>query len=352
VDLCHNNLRNEPGPRLGTVKPTQHSVAVRAGVSRALVSLVMREAPNVSTESRHRILRAAEELGYRPNAFARSLASKRVQTIGVLVNDVSNPYFGSLYASLAKAASAVGYDILTAPGTRSAQKERGLINTLLEHQVAGLALLSPLLRTTDLQPLIGGVPTVIVGRTTSIPGVDVVTTDEDQAARLVISHLNALGHTDIAHISGGSNRPATDRAKGYQRVMREFDLPARMVTGSFTERGGQLGIARILAAGRLPTAIVAANDLCAVGAIGALNASGIQVPGDISVVGYDDSQIAQLDLVRLTSVRQPIDQFGPVAVDTLLRRFESPDLGRSVRRIGATLAVRATTAAAVPLGGA
>jgi DNA-binding LacI/PurR family transcriptional regulator len=209
---------------LEAVKPTQHSVAARAGVSRALVSLVMRDAPNVSSERRRRVLRAAEELGYRPNAFARSLASKRVHTIGVLVNDVSNPYFGSLYASLAKAASAMGYDILTAPGTRSAQKESGLINTLLEHQVAGLALLSPLLRTADLRPLISRVPTVIVGRNMSIPDVDVVTTDEDQAARLVLTHLQALGHTDIAHISGGSNRPAMDRAAAYERTMGEFGL--------------------------------------------------------------------------------------------------------------------------------
>jgi DNA-binding LacI/PurR family transcriptional regulator len=333
---------------LEAVKPTQHSVAARAGVSRALVSLVMRDAPNVSSERRRRVLRAAEELGYRPNAFARSLASKRVHTIGVLVNDVSNPYFGSLYASLAKAASAMGYDILTAPGTRSAQKESGLINTLLEHQVAGLALLSPLLRTADLRPLISRVPTVIVGRNMSIPDVDVVTTDEDQAARLVLTHLQALGHTDIAHISGGSNRPAMDRAAAYERTMGEFGLSARVVTGSFTERGGQLGIDRILAGGRLPTAIVAANDLCAVGAIGALNASGIKVPDDVSVIGYDNSQIAQLELVRLTSVRQPIDRFGPVAVNTLLRRIESPDLTRSIRRIGATLAVRATTAQAAP----
>jgi DNA-binding LacI/PurR family transcriptional regulator len=333
------------------VKPTQHSVAVKAGVSRALVSLVMRDAPNVSKESRQRVLDAAEELGYRPNAFARSLASKRVHTIGVLVNDVTNPYFGSLYASLAKAASAVGYDILTAPGTRNPQKESGLINTLLEHQVAGLALLSPLLRTSDLSSLIAGVPTVIVGRNMSIPEIDVVTTDEDQAAGLVISHLSALGHTDIVHISGGSNRPAIDRAAAYRAVMREFGYPARVVTGSFTEPGGKSGVGRILAGGRLPTAIVAANDLCAVGAIGALIAAGIHVPDDVSVIGYDDSQIAQLDLVQLTSVRQPVDQFGSVAIDTLLRRIDGPDLTRSVRRIGATLAVRATTATAAPVNG-
>jgi DNA-binding LacI/PurR family transcriptional regulator len=330
------------------MRPTQVDVAARAGVSRALVSLVMREAPNVSAQSKRRVLRAAQELGYRPNAFARSLASKRVHTLGVLVNDVTNPYFGALYASLADAASAVGYDVLTAPGTRAPSKEIGLINTLLEHQVAGLVLLSPLIKTTQLRQLISSVPTVIVGRNMSSPGIDVVTTDEVQAARLVIGHLHGLGHTDITHISGGSNRPAVDRAAGYAHVMREFGLEPRIVPGSFTQRGGQLGIGRILAGRRNPTAIVAANDLCAVGAIGALNASGIRVPDDLSVSGYDDSQIAQLDLVKLTSVHQPIDQFGSVAVETLLRRIDDPELDGTVQRLATTLKVRATTGARTP----
>ena len=103
--------------------PTQEDVARRARVSRALVSLVMRGSPNVSEQRRRRVLRAAEELGYRPNAYARSLASKRLHTIGVLINDVTNPYFGGVYSSLAAAAEEAGFDLLVAPGTRSATKE-------------------------------------------------------------------------------------------------------------------------------------------------------------------------------------------------------------------------------------
>ncbi len=102
--------------------PTQEDVAKKAKVSRALVSLVMRDSPNVSEQRRRRVLRAAEELGYRPNAYARSLASKRLHTIGVLINDVTNPYFGGVYSSLAAAAEAAGFDLLVAPGTRSADE--------------------------------------------------------------------------------------------------------------------------------------------------------------------------------------------------------------------------------------
>jgi DNA-binding LacI/PurR family transcriptional regulator len=321
---------------------TQQDVASRAKVSRALVSLVMRDAPNVSESSRRKVLRAAEELGYRPNAFARSLASKRLHTIGVLVNDVTNPYFGGLFASLAEAARDAGYDILTAPGTRAAGSEAGLVNTLLEHQVAGLALLSPLMATSELRLITATRPTVVVGRELSIAGVDVVTIDEDDAARRVVTHLYDHGHRHIAHITGGRNRPSRDREKAFRKTMTQFGLQARVVPGSFTDDGGRRGVMQLLAEGDVPTAVVGANDLNAVGAIGALRSSGLRVPDDVSVVGYDDSQIARLDVVQLTSVRQPIEEFGRAAVATLLERIEDPARDRSVQRLGTELVERST----------
>jgi DNA-binding LacI/PurR family transcriptional regulator len=312
-------------------------------VSRALVSLVMRGAPNVSEQRRRRVLRAAEELGYRPNAFARSLASKRLHTIGVLINDVTNPYFGGVYSSLASAADRAGFDLLVAPGTRSAAKETTLVNTLLEHRVAGLALLSPIMTTAELRRLTAAWPTVIVGREASLAGVDVVTTDERQAARSVIAHLTELGHRDIVHITGGGNRAAKDRAKAYRETMAEFGLPLRVVPGTFTEQGGRHG-GRVVAGMRpFPTALVAANDLIAVGAMGVFRSSGLRVPEDISVVGYDDSQIAHLDLVQLTSVRQSVDQFGTAAISLLVDRIESASNGRVVQRIATQLIERRST---------
>ena len=326
--------------------PTQEDVAKRANVSRALVSLVMRDSPKVSAERRTKVLQAAEELGYRPNAFARSLASKRVTTIGVLVNDVTNPYFGALYASLAKAADAAGYAVLTAPGTRQARREEALVNTLLEHRVAGLALLSPLMSGPALKAVCAASPTVVIGRETTINQVDVVTTDENQAAESVIRRLTELGHRDIAHINGGSNGPARDRASAYRKVMADFGLAPREINGAFTEKGGQLGAQALLASAQLPTAIMAANDLIAVGVMGVLRSAGLTIPDDISVVGYDNSQIAQLDLVQLTSVHQSIEQFGPAAIEALIRRIEDPDRLRSVRRIETRLVERTTLAAA------
>ena len=323
--------------------PTQEDVAKKARVSRALVSLVMRGSPNVSEQRRRRVLRAAEELGYRPNAYARSLASKRLHTVGVLINDVTNPYFGGVYSSLATAAEEAGFDLLVAPGTRSASKEVALVHTLLEHRVAGLALLSPLMPTKELRGLTSSWPTVLVGRDTSIAGVDVVTTDEHQAARLVLGHLIALGHRSIVHVTGGSNRPARDRAKAYRAVMRELGLEPREVAGTFTHEAGQEAAREIAAMTPLPTAVVAANDLIAVGAIGVFESLGLRVPDQISVVGYDDSQIARLDLVQLTSVCQGVDQFGSAAIELLVNRIDDRDTPRVVQRIETTLVQRRTT---------
>lgn len=332
--------------------PTQEDVAQRARVSRALVSLVMRGSPHVSEQRRRRVLRAAEELGYRPNAFARSLASKRIDTIGVLINDVTNPYFGGVYSSLAAAAEEAGFDLLVAPGTRSAAKESALVRTLLEHRVAGLAMLSPMMATKELRALTASWPTVLIGRDTNLAGVDVVTTDEDQAARSVLEHLTGLGHRDIVHVTGGSNRSAKDRAKAYRRAMRGLGLEPREVAGTFTHEAGQQAAHAIAAMRPLPTAVVAANDLIAVGAMGVFASLGLRVPEDLSVIGYDDSQIAQLDLVQLTSVRQPVDRFGAAAVSLLVDRIEDRDAERQVQRLSTSLVLRRTTYAAVRSPGA
>jgi DNA-binding LacI/PurR family transcriptional regulator len=326
--------------------PTQEDVAKKARVSRALVSLVMRGSPNVSEQRRRRVLRAAEELGYRPNAYARSLASKRLHTIGVLINDVTNPYFGGVYSSFAAAAEQAGFDLLVAPGTRSAEKESALVRTLLEHRVAGLALMSPMMPTTELRSLTTSWPTVLIGRDASIASVDVVTTDEHQAARLALGHLTSLGHRDIVHITGGANRSAKDRAKGYRDVMRELGLQPREVAGAFSHEAGQEGAREILAMSPLPTAVVAANDLVAVGAMGVFESHGLHVPDDISVVGYDDSQIARLDLVQLTSICQGVDRFGSAAIELLVKRMDDPDTPRVVERIETTLVERRTTCSA------
>ncbi len=333
-----------PAPFAAQPRPTQQDVARRAGVSRALVSLVMRGGDHVASATRDRVLKAADELGYRPNALARSLARRQSRAIGVLINDVSNPYFGEMYSFLAREAERVGLDLLVAPGLRSPRGETGLLDTLLEHQVAGLLLLSPSIRESSLSAYCSVSPTVVIGREVSLSSVDVVTIDEALGARLVVSHLAALGHERIVHITGGSdNRPALDRAAAYRQAMRELGLSPELVPGVFAPSGGRDGVRALLDRGDLPSAIFAANDLVAVGAIGALRSVGLRVPDDISVVGYDDSQLASLDLVNLTSVQQPLARFGQLAVELLLERMAGRRQGSRTERIPPTLVVRSTT---------
>lgn len=323
-------------------RPTQLDVARRAGVSRALVSLVMREAPNVSDATRLRVLEAARELGYRPNAFARSLASKQSRTIGVFVNDITNPFFGAVFASLSTAARAAGYDVLTAPGTRLAKQEISLVSTLLEHQVAGLALMSPLMSTRQIRQVSETHPTVVLSREVDVPGVDVVATDETAAADALVARLVELGHRHVVHVSGGANRPARDREKSLARALRHHGLEPSVVPGSFVEDGGRQAAFRLLEQSHLPTAVVAANDLVAVGVMGVLHTAGIRVPDDVSVVGFDDSPVAGLEIIGLTTVRQHIDELGEVALASLLGRIEEPGRPRRVRLLGSELVERRT----------
>ena len=324
--------------------PTQEDVAARANVSRALVSLVFRDAPNVSDDSRARVLRAAQELGYRPNALARSLASKASRTIGVHINDITNPHMASTYAALAHAAEAVGYDLLLGAGTGPLSHEGPLVNTLRAHQVCGLLLESPFMSTKQLAALIAGIPSVLIGRNENLPQLDVVTTDELQAASIVVAHLMELGHRDIAHISGGPNASARARAQGYRRAMKSAGLTPRTADGSFTEEGGRLAAREFLANHDVPTAVIAGNDLIAVGAMATFREAGLDVPTDISVVGYDNSQIARLDLVQLTSVKQDVEAFGSSAVELLLQRVEGGREKNIIRLLDASLVVRNTTA--------
>lgn len=323
--------------------PTQEDVAARANVSRALVSLVFRDAPNVSDDSRARVLRAAQELGYRPNALARSLARKASRTIGVHINDITNPYMASVYAALAAAAEQAGYDLLLGAGTGPLSSESPLVNTLRAHQVCGLLLESPFMPTPQLAELITGAPSVLIGRDETLPQLDVVTTNERQAATLAVHHLTELGHVHIAHISGGDNSSARGRAQGYVSAMHGAGLEPWIVDGSFTEDGGRIAAYELLAADRLPTAIIAANDLIAVGAMATFHDAGIDVPGDVSVVGYDNSQIAQLDLVQLTSIKQDVEAFGRTAVELLLERVEGGRVANIKSFLDASLMVRHTT---------
>lgn len=322
------------------MRPTQSDVAAEAGVSRALVSLVFRDSPKVAPQTRERVLAAAKRLGYRPNALARSLASKENRTFGVFVYDARNPHLGELYESVARIAVQQGHELLVAPGYAETDQEPALITTLLAHQVAGLILLSPEISSRRLRPLVADRPSVLVSGTSTITGLDSVTTDEIAALRPVISRLVELGHRDILHVSGGPERSGRERSDGFRAAMAEAGLEPEIIEARFSEEAGRRAAEQLLTERRMPTAIIAANDLIGIGVMSALMSAGIRVPEDVSIVGYDDSPVAGLEMVQLASVRQEVDALARAGFDLLLNRMANPELKTDRRHLPATFVER------------
>jgi DNA-binding LacI/PurR family transcriptional regulator len=320
-------------------------VARDAGVSRALVSLVMRDRPNVSEERRRRVLEAAARLGYRPNAMARSLASRQTKTVGVILDDLRNPFFAEIAGGIEELASELGYRLLLAAGGRQARRERTALDALLEQRVSGIILVSPRMPAGDIVAAAAEAPMVIVGRAVRRVEADTVLINEAHGTALALDHLVDLGHERIAHVDGGSGAGGPQRRSVYLRWMRARRLGshALVIPGDFTEEGGVSAAEEILRLPELPTAIFAANDMAAAGLLGGLDRAGVDVPGDVSIVGYDNISIARLAHVSLTTVDQPHDEMGRLALELLLDRIEHRR-PNEVRLIEPSLIVRSTTA--------
>ena len=326
-------------------QPTIVDIARRAGVSKSLVSLVLRDSPNVSEEKRHAVLRAVEELDYRPNLMARSLVRRRTGVLGVMLSDLHNTFFADVLDGIDERAGEGGYRTLLATGHRRARGEAEAIESLLELRTEGLILAAPRLAAKRIAEASRTVPVVVLARAVRLSSVDSVTNDERAGSALAVEHLIGLGHEWIAHIDGGSGAGAAGRRSGYQRTMERHGLGDRVrtVRGDYTEAGGAEGVRRLFERGPRPTAIFAANDLSALGALGALERLGLRVPEDVSVVGYDNTSIARLGHIDLTTIAQPRREMGRAAVDLLLERVDGDR--RTPRRIVVTpsLVVGTTT---------
>jgi DNA-binding LacI/PurR family transcriptional regulator len=323
-------------------------VATRAGVSRSLVSLVMQGSPGVSAHRRDAVRRAAAELGYRPNAHARNLARRRTHSVGVMLSDLHNPFFAEIYDGVEAEAARAGYRLLVNTGSRRPARERAALEALLELRVDGIILAGARLGSSDIAAAAREVPVALVTRVVRDRSVDWVTSDDSHGAELAVEHLAALGHRRIAHVDGGRGAGAAARRSGYCRAMARLGLGRHdsVVRGDFTEASGVVAARRLRAAPDPPTAIFTANDLCAVGVLSQLDELGLAVPGDVSVVGYDNTSLAALHSVDLTTIDQPRTAMGRQAMLAVLRRLSGgPEAAREPVRsvLAPALVVRATS---------
>jgi DNA-binding LacI/PurR family transcriptional regulator len=323
---------------------TMEDVARAAGVSRALVSLVMRDSPKVSAKRRQLVLAAAERLGYRPNRIARGLASRRTRTVGVLLNDLANPFFAELANGIMEAADEVGQQVIIGTGRREPATERRALYAMLEQRVDGILLVSPRLPLSEILAVGHAVPTVMVGRSLRASHVDSVTNDDLVGGAMAVEYLAELGHQHIAHIDGGRGAGSTSRRTGYLHAMAARGLKPQVVAGDFTEAAGVRGAEQLLVSDPVPTAVFAANDLVAAGALDRFEGAGLRVPEDISIVGYDNTFLAALHHMSLTTIDQPRPEIGRLALATLVERIAGVRSTAVHLKLKPSLVVRATSA--------
>jgi DNA-binding LacI/PurR family transcriptional regulator len=321
-------------------RPTLADVAARAGVSTALVSIVLRDVPGASAATRERVRRVAAEIGYRPDSRARLLRSSRSRLIGVVFG-VQHVFHGDLLTGLYDAAERAGYELALSAVTPG-RGERRAVESLLRDRCEALVLLGPSSPTAHLTDLATRLPVVVVARSVRSATVDVVRTADDEGVHLAVDHLVALGHREVVHVEGGRAPGAAERRRGYMEAVRKHGLEPRAVPGGLTEEDGAAA-ARTLLEGPLPGAVAAFNDRCALGLLDVLRRAGRTVPGDVSVVGYDDSRIARLSSVDLTSVAQDVGRLSTLAVRRALDRLDGLPVDQRELVVPPRLVVRSST---------
>ncbi|MCX3288976.1 LacI family DNA-binding transcriptional regulator [Streptomyces sp. NEAU-H22] len=326
--------------------PTIRDVAERAGVSKSLVSLALRGSDQVRPEKRDAVLRAARELGYRPNTAARSLSEQRTRTVGVLLNDLRNPWFVDLLEGLNSLLHANGLHMLLADARLNRRTGQDPADPLLDLRVDGLVVVGTLPDPAALGGVAERIPVVLAGsREPAPPGVDVVAGDDERGARLVAEHLIGLGHRRIAHIAG-YGAVGELRRHSFEATMRRHGLAEQAVVepSDMTEEGGYRTTVRLLSRPDRPTAVFAVNDIAAIGVLSAAEELGLRVPRDLSVVGYDNTSIARLRHVWLTTADNSSHEVGRRAARCLLERFEGAGGAGRVQLATPTLEIRGSTA--------
>jgi DNA-binding LacI/PurR family transcriptional regulator len=322
---------------------TLEDVAAAAGVSRALVSIVIREAPGASAATRERVMRAAADLGYRPDVRARLLARSRSRLIGTVFGMAGTFHFDVL-DGLYTAAEARGYELILSALTHSRGEARA-VQSLQDFRLDALVMVGP-----DIEkPLLAGiVPLIAVGWRVDDPAVDCVRTSDAKGMALAVDHLVERGHRQIVHVDGGEGTISTSRRNEFLAAMDRHGLAAhaRVLSGGLTRLEGYTAARTMLDDPHLPTAVIGFNDEVAVSVLEASLHAGHRVPQEISVIGWDNSLASKLPHIRLTTVSQDPSLIAKLAIDRAIDRVEGAAVAERDVVLEPTLMVRATTAVA------
>lgn len=327
-----------------------HTIARAANVSIATVSRTINNVPTVNPKIAKRVWEVIDELDYVPNTQARSLVSGRSRIFGLIVSEITNPFFPELIQGFEEIAVEHGYEILVSSTSHDPKRMSHCIRRMLERKVEGVAVMTfgieePLLDQMAKRK----VPLVFIDLGPQRPGISLLKVDYHHGICQGVEHLTALGHRDIAFISGPAKlHSAQSRLSAFTSSMKESGItpdPAWIVEGDHTMEGGIACMQRLLAARKTPTAVMCSNDMTAIGVLHQLYRAGMRVPDDLSVIGFDDIHIAEVTIPPLTTVQMSRFELARAAVTALRAHVEDSDDSRPKReyKIQTDLVVREST---------
>jgi DNA-binding LacI/PurR family transcriptional regulator len=321
-------------------------VARAAGVSLATASRALHRPTMVASATRERVQQAAQELGYRPNVLARSLRTRGSRTIGLIVTDILNPFHATLAKGVQDAAEQEGYTVLMFNSDEQPAKERRALETLHGHLPQGLIVV-PTADTTQNLEIVLGVPTVELDRASGRPDAHTVMSDSLSGARQAVTYLARLGHRRIGMIVGQLDvSSARERLQGYREALEQAGIPYQdelVLPGHHREADGRLAALRLLSKREPPTALFVGNNEMTVGAVLAARELGLEIPRDLSLIGFDDSRWAQTMSPALSVVAQPAYELGTVACGQLLGLIAGDPLPERHLRLPTRLVHRQST---------
>jgi LacI family transcriptional regulator len=331
-------------------RPTILDVAAACGVSPATVSNVLANKPYVKEQTRQLVLQKVAELGYRASRAAQSLRTGRSWSVGLIIGDISNPYVAEIVRGVEEVLWARRNNLILCNTEFDADRKMAYASSLLDQHVEGLILVSQSFSEDEVRALnLSDVPVVTVNRACEALKSDQVGIDGAGGIRAAVQYLAQLGHKRIAFVKGAASSPSADeRYMAYMKAVRAHKLAidsALVVQGDYSMESGSIAVRELWARDAAPTAIVAANDLMAIGALGALKEMNIDVPREVSVIGFDDIFLSNHPLVRLTTVHYSKRDIGANAARLLMRRVEGErGDGPRIVTLDTSLIVRGTTA--------